>query len=75
MLESWEEKTAGQPGAINHIALDTNEIEKAFRAVKELNVEFKDEGIQELPYWEHGIKYFNFFGPNREIFEVCQILK
>ncbi|MDF7639233.1 VOC family protein [Lactobacillus sp. ESL0791] len=76
MLESWESpaEAPGKVGAINHIALDTRDIDKAFAKVQKLGVEFVDDGIQNLPYWEHGIKYFNFYGPNKEIFEVCQKL-
>ena len=76
MLESWEspQEAPGKVGAINHIALDTNDINRAFAEVQKLNVQFVENGIQSLPYWENGIKYFNFYGPNKEIFEVCQKL-
>ena len=76
MLESWEspQEAPGKVGAINHIALDTNDINRAFAEVQKLNVQFVENGIQSLPYWENGIKYFNFYGPNKEIFEVCQRL-
>ena len=76
MLESWEspQEAPGKVGAINHIALDTNNINRAFAGVQKLNVQFVENGIQSLPYWENGIKYFNFYGPNKEIFEVCQKL-
>lgn len=77
ILESWEseEETTGKVGAINHIALDTDDIEATFSFIKKLGVEFVNPGINDLPYWKHGIKFFNFYGPNREIFEVCQILQ
>ena len=76
MLESWEspQEAPEKVGAINHIALDTNDINRAFAEVKKLNVQFVENGIQSLPYWENGIKYINFYGPNKEIFEVCQRL-
>lgn len=76
MLESWEspQEAPGKVGAINHIALDTNDINRAFAEVQKLNVQFVENGIQSLPYWKNGIKYFNFYGPNKEIFEVCQKL-
>lgn len=76
MLESWEspQEAPEKVGAINHIALDTNDINRAFAEVEKLNVQFVENGIQSLPYWENGIKYFNFYGPNKEIFEVCQKL-
>lgn len=76
MIESWESPTEApeKVGAINHIALDTDDIAAAFAQVQKLDVEFVENGIQSLPYWENGIKYFNFYGPNKEIFEVCQRL-
>lgn len=76
MIESWEspKEASEKVGAINHIALDTDDIETAFKLVNKLNVQFVEKGIQSLPYWEKGIKYFNFYGPNKEIFEVCQKL-
>lgn len=76
VLESWEspEEAPEKVGAINHIALDTDNIEIAFKQVQKLNVDYVEDGIQSLPYWENGIKYFNFYGPNKEIFEVCQRL-
>lgn len=76
MIESCESPTEApeKVGAINHIALDTDDIAAAFVQVQKLDVEFVENGIQSLPYWENGIKYFNFYGPNKEIFEVCQRL-
>ena len=76
MLESWEspQEAPEKIGAINHIALETNDINRAFAEVQKLNVQFVEDGIQSLPYWENGIKYFNFYGPNKEIFEACQKL-
>lgn len=76
MIESWESPAEApeKVGAINHIALDTDDIAAAFAQVQKLDVEFVENGIQSLPYWENGIKYFNFYGPNKEIFEVCQRL-
>ena len=26
-------------------------------------------------FWEHGIRYFNVYGPNGETIEFCQIVK
>ncbi|BDR58067.1 VOC family protein [Xylocopilactobacillus apicola] len=72
ILEVWEAETAPTAGAINHFALDTNDIEAAFSFVKGLNLELIDPEIQQLPFWEHGIRYFNFYGPNHEIIEICQ---
>ena len=31
-------------------------------------------GINSLPFWEKGIKFFIIEGPNRERIEFCEIL-
>lgn len=62
-------------GAINHLALATDDIAAVFNEIKALpGIEMIDSQIQFLPFWDHGIKYFNFYGPNREIIEICQRL-
>ena len=63
-------------GAINHWAFDTPDIEAAFENAKELGLNFKDTEIQHIDsFWEHGIRYFNVYGPNGETIEFCQIVK
>lgn len=72
VLEIWEAPATESTGAIHHIALDTDDIEGAFAAISRLSVQLIDTEIQQLPFWEKGIKYFNFYGPNRETIEICQ---
>lgn len=75
LLEVWEAKVPHQVGAINHLALATDDIAAVFNEIKALpGIEMIDSQIQFLPFWDHGIKYFNFYGPNREIIEICQRL-
>ncbi|MFT8357111.1 VOC family protein [Bifidobacterium aquikefiri] len=75
-LEVWTvDSTPGTTGAINHFALDTPDIEKAFEAAKQLDLNFVEGSIQHIPtFWKQGIKYFNVLGPNGETIEFCQIL-
>ena len=61
-------------GAIEHIALDVNDIEEAFRFVQSRGMKCLDEEIRSLPYWENGIRYFTLEGPNKEKVELSQIL-
>lgn len=63
----------GCSGAIDHIALDSTDIEASYAACKELGLTFYEE-ITPLPFWENGIRYFSIIGPNKEIIEVCQKL-
>ena len=32
------------------------------------------DGIEELPFWENGVKFFMIKGPNEERIEFCQKL-
>lgn len=75
-IETWEgEPAPGVTGAINHWAFDTPDIEAAFANAKKLGLEFKDTEIQHIDsFWEHGIRYFNVYGPNDETIEFCQIV-
>ena len=72
MIEVWEEQSPNKVGAIHHIAFDTSDIEGAFHWIKEMGFEMIDEKIMTLSFWERGIRYFNFYGPNKEIIEICQ---
>ena len=76
-IETWEGDPAPlTTGAINHWAFDTPDIEAAFENAKELGLNFKDNEIQHIDsFWEHGIRYFNVYGPNGETIEFCQIVK
>ena len=71
-MEVYEDKTNSENGAINHFAIATDEIDKTFAHVKKLGFELIDDKIMHLPFFEHGISYFNFYGPNHETIEVCQ---
>ena len=67
-IETWEGEPAPMTtGAINHWAFDTPDIEAAFENAKELGLKFKDTEIQHIDsFWEHGIRFFNVYGPNGE---------
>ncbi|MCI1784017.1 VOC family protein [Schleiferilactobacillus harbinensis] len=76
MIETWE---GGQPplraGAINHVSLNTTDVDQAFAAAKAQHLPLLDETIQSIPsFWDHGIRFFNILGPNHETIEVCQKL-
>jgi len=75
IIEIWEDKTTECRGAIDHLALDTDDIDEAFNSIQDLGYELLDKNIMELPFWEKGIRYFNFYGPNHEIIEISQVKK
>ena len=74
MIETYEsDDVAGKPGTIDHLALKARDIEAAFKAVKALGYEMVNDEIEFLPFWENGVRFFTFYGPNREKIEFSQI--
>lgn len=75
-IETWEgDPTNPTAGAINHLSLNTTNIEQAFAAAKQQGLTLVDSEIQSIPtFWERGIRFFNILGPNHETIEFCQIL-
>lgn len=74
-IESYENGQAvGFHGAIDHICLDVDDIEKAWDDAKAAGLNFIDTEIQSLPFWKNGVRFFNVLGPNNEKVEFGQIL-
>lgn len=75
VLEIYEEKdTVKRAGAIDHFSLDCTDVEKVYGEIKDNGYEIVSKGIESLPFWENGIKFFIIEGPNKEKIEFCQIL-
>ncbi|MGX6428452.1 VOC family protein [Levilactobacillus yonginensis] len=76
-IETWEgDPTNPTAGAINHISLNTTDVDQAFAAAKEQGLDLVNDEIQSIPsFWDKGIRFFNILGPNHETIEFCQILK
>lgn len=74
-IEAWDGgEVVATDGAINHFCMDTNDIEGAYEAAVSMNLEFVKPGIQDIPtFWDNGTRIFKFYGPNREVIEVCEI--
>ncbi|MCF6514962.1 VOC family protein [Lactobacillus sp. S2-2] len=74
-VETWEgDPVNKEDGAINHLSMNTTDVDAAFKAAKEMGLEVIDSEIQELPFWDNGIRFFNIYGPNHEKLEFCQIV-
>lgn len=75
-IETWEgDPTNPTAGAINHISLNTTDVDRAFAAAKEQGLNLVNDEVQSIPsFWDHGIRFFNILGPNQETIEFCQIL-
>ncbi|HBF36171.1 MAG TPA: glyoxalase/bleomycin resistance/extradiol dioxygenase family protein, partial [Firmicutes bacterium] len=64
-IETYENQSAvGKTGAIDHIALDVADIDKAFAIAMTNGYQILEDGIQFLPFWDNGIRYFIVLGPN-----------
>lgn len=64
----------GRPGAIDHLALDVDDIESAWEEVRMAGLAPLEDAIQFLPFWENGVRFFNLLGPNGETVEFSQRL-
>lgn len=74
-IEAYENgKAVGKAGAIDHIALDVDDIEAAWDAVRAAGYQTREPAIRTLPFWERGVSFFNIQGPNGETVELGQIL-
>ena len=75
-IEAYENSQAVmKSGSIDHIAIDTTDIETTFEFAKQEGFKLLDNEIQFIPeFWANGVKFFKIEGPNKENIEFCQIL-
>lgn len=74
-IETYEcAAPAGRAGAIDHFALNVDDVEAAWEAVRAAGYSPVEEAIQFLPFWEKGVRFFNLVGPNGEKVEFSQKL-
>ena len=75
VIETYESaEVAMKHGAIDHVCIDVDDIEAVYALAKEEGLDIIDDGIQFLPFWANGVKFFNVLGPNHEKVEFGQIL-
>ncbi len=75
MIETYQNHQGAMAhGAIDHIALDVSDIEAAYREVGKLGYTTLEDGIQSLPFWKRGVRFFTIEGPNKEKVEFSQML-
>ena len=76
VIESWQDANpAGHAGAIDHLALDVTDIEAVCKEVQEAGYALTTNGIESLPFWEKGVRFFKIQWPDAESIEFCEILK
>lgn len=75
ILECYEDETApGVSGAIDHFAIDVKNIDECFALCKELGYTVVSGDIEELPFYENGVRFFIILGPNSERVEFNEVL-
>ncbi len=75
MLELYESSDwKGISGTIDHFSIDCSDIDKAYAEVTAMGAAVVSNGIEALPYWEHGIRFFTIKSPNGEKVEFCMKL-
>ena len=73
--EAYENgRAAMQSGAIDHIAIDVDDVEAAYRLAQEQGYQIVSNGVEFLPFWQNGVKFFILLGPNQERVEFNQYL-
>ena len=74
-LETYKAPTvAGKAGAIDHLALNVQDIEKAFDEITKLGLNNTQDTIHFLPFFDKGVKFFTIEGPNHEKVEFNQYI-
>lgn len=63
-----------EAGAINHLAIDVNDIEEAYKFICYNNLNNTNDTIHFLPFWDNGVKFFTIQGPSGERVEFSQML-
>ncbi len=75
MIEAYENGNAAMSsGAIDHIAIDVVDVDAAYALAMEQGYRVVSNGVESLPFWKNGVKFFILEGPNRERIEFNQYL-
>lgn len=75
VIETYENHEAVMAaGAIDHVAIDVNDVEEVYRYINESGLNTTGDTIHFLSFWENGVRFFKIEGPNKETVEFSQIL-
>lgn len=74
IVEAYEASEPNRTGAIDHIAIDCQDIEGAYAFAKAQGYRIVSQGIEALDFWENGVRFFIMEGPNNERIEIDQRL-
>jgi catechol 2,3-dioxygenase-like lactoylglutathione lyase family enzyme len=74
-IEAYEDENAAKAvGAIEHIAVNVTDIEKAYEEVCNAQMNTMNDEIHALPFWDNGVRFFTIMGPNCEKIEFSQYI-
>ena len=74
-IETYEcAAPARRPGAIDHLALDVDDIESAWEEVRMAGLAPLEDAIQFLPFWENGVRFSTYWAPTERSVEFSQRL-
>ena len=59
-------------GTVNHIAIDIVDADGLFKEISQAGYNIVAPGIEELPFWNSGIKFFKIIGPDSVVIEFCE---
>lgn len=75
VIETYENKAAKfESGAIDHVAIDVNDIEEVYQYISEKKLNTTNDTIHFLSFWKNGVRFFTIEGPNMEKIEFSQYL-
>lgn len=75
VLEVYEESdTQKISGAIDHFAIDVKNIDECFALCKKQGYQVVSNDIEQLPFFENGVRFFIILGVNKERIEFNEIL-
>ena len=61
-------------GAVDHVSLNVTDVEEAYRQAVEGGCKVVSAGIEQLPFFSGGVRFFTIEGPNKEKIEFNQYL-
>ena len=61
-------------GAVDHVSLNVTDVEEAYKQALEGGYKVVSNGLEQLPFFANGVKFFTIEGPNKEKIEFNQYL-
>lgn len=69
-----KDDTARKSGAIDHLAINVRDVDSLYKEALEEGYEIVSDGLESLPFWENGVRFFKILGPDMETIEFLERL-